>query len=237
MGKNKVNIRFCSPKEYEFYKPDEYGLYYPDYKKFAMAKKDNKNEDPCYPWGMKSIEKAENIITGKMITCCAGGITNSKKAVRYHLVPEKFNLEDIESGDSQLKKRLNNYIDKLEEEENIHGLLLGGDISTLGIKENSKHLFERLTNFFADELNIDNSYFWGQDFSKDSRGMDAYYLSKENTWRILKFNNNSDKVISSVEELKNNLEQVYLAEGDLLFLDEADKGISSKELREELYKC
>ena len=50
MRSDKVKIRFCSPEEYEFYKPDDYEIYYPDYEEFAMEKKENKYEDPCYPW-------------------------------------------------------------------------------------------------------------------------------------------------------------------------------------------
>lgn len=105
----KSNIKFCTPAEFENNKPSNYKLEYPDnydeFFKFQETYKEMHPNEASWPWNIQSIRNEVDLITGKIFTCSAGGITKNKDqsiATRYHLVPEEANITAISTDTSTI---------------------------------------------------------------------------------------------------------------------------------------
>lgn len=226
----KSNIKFCTKEEFEANKPKNFFVEYPkDYNKFFKKQKKYKQQHPdqsSLPWNIKSIRTQNNITTGKIFTCSAGGITgknNHKKQLRYHFVPEDDNIKQINSSKSPIFKKLLKGCNKIKDKKK-NGFLIGGDNVNSSFKKISKHLFLTLKSFFR-KSNIELIYFWGQN-GKD--GVDAYYTACDDTWRILKNKNDIGGVIQTPKDIFDAFKFAKLSKYDKLFLPNSTKSINYK---------
>jgi hypothetical protein len=130
-----------------------------------------------------------------------------------------------------IKEKMKQLTRAMNDKKNTNcSLIIGGDISYPDYKANSKILFNNLLTFIQKSLKIDPSYFWGQDNINDSKGLDAYYTSSDDTWRILKYKGKTAKSISSLEELTDGFNEIHLSKNDKLFIGEEKKEITKKQL-------
>lgn len=106
----------------------------------------------------------------------------------------------------------------------MSAIIIGGETTEPLLKDASKNLFLGLINFFK-RRNIDPSYFWGQDCSQDKRGIDAYYTSKDDSWRILKYKTNTQRTVGSIEDLQDTFLHLHLGNQDTLFFPDSKSGI------------
>jgi|GEM_PF-3350879 len=158
------------------------------------------DEAQCSPWDSDSIRKQRDIYTGTAITGTAGGITDRHSGVRFHLLPESTNLDDVQlpcsptlsnslnpqipSGQSKLKQQL--LANKACLEPNGQSaLLLGGNVNLEQYKQGCRLVFDQLLNTLR-ATNLDPSFFWGQDSRKSNKGTKAYYTGHDDTWHIYK---------------------------------------------------
>lgn len=218
----KANIKFCSPEEFEQNKPPNYNQeHLVNFDKFWRKQQEYKNNHPqeaSWPWNIQSIRNEANIVTGRIFTCSAGGVTGVDRhtvATRYHFVPELPNISALKSDSSPIGLELNTRIAEIND-ENLSAFVVGGDTAILGLKEDSESLFTSIIKFFS-RKHIDSTYFWGQNSINDNRGVDAYYTSKDDTWRILKFKPKSNQVVASIEDLENTFTKMHLGKYDKLY--------------------
>jgi hypothetical protein len=217
-----ANIKFCNPQEFEQHKPADFNDEYPknvdEFYKTQQAYKVRHPNEASWPWNIQSIKNKANLTLGKIFTCSAGGITgvnNHSTAARYHFVPEEPNINAIISENSPIREKLDSGIKAIGDNA-LSAFILGGETTEPMLKEDSKKLFTVLTDFFR-KKNIDPSYFWGQDCSKDKKGVDAYYTANDDTWRVLKNKGNSDDVVSSIDDLLEAFSDVHLGKNDKLY--------------------
>ncbi|MDD3012581.1 MAG: hypothetical protein PHC34_02635 [Candidatus Gastranaerophilales bacterium] len=157
-----------------------------------------------YPWRVNQIILKEQGYTDRVCSCNAGGIQNSKKLLLFHLLPDRFELDNIE-------KAFNAKIPELKlQNVNLRGLIAGGDSFS-----GSSILFEKLKDIF-DRFKIDSSIIWGQQV----RGSRIFYSVKNDTWVI---NGPKSTVpfsedIQTLEDLKSNLKYINISDKDELYM-------------------
>lgn len=130
-------------------------------------------------WTAAGIVKAEAAYTTLVKDCVAGGITDGKDVVMFHLCPTMKENQDF----SQIAETLKNKIDLSS--PNLQGLILGSLSSifkTLGHYEASAQMYENIRKFMSETLKIQFSEFKGHtELSKDTA---LSYRSNTDTWMI-----------------------------------------------------
>lgn len=206
----------------------------PDWQLFEQRCTANRNSAqpvPCYPWGENSISRSADIYTGAMITGTGGGVTDGTAGIRFHFDRQPENLAELEktTANSSLKQPLSDQVDSLNASKRS-ALILGGNTSIEGFREDSRKVFDHLINLFK-EKQIKPSYFWGQDSTQDTMAQTrAYYTAQNDTWHILKvFKDPTTQKISgpphNIQELSRTFQNIHLSSRDTLYLDSADKGV------------
>lgn len=206
----------------------------PDWQLYEQRCTDNQNSVqpvPCYPWGSNSIGRSTDIYTGALITGTGGGITDSTAGIRFHFDRQPDNLAELEknTASSMLKKTLSDQINSLNASRRS-ALILGGNTSIEGFREDSRKLFDHLIKFFK-EKQIKLSYFWGQDSTQDTMAQTrAYYTAHNDTWHILKIfkDPNTQKISGpphSIQELSRTFQNIHLSSQDTLYLGSTEDGV------------
>lgn len=205
----------------------------PDWQLFEQSRTINRNSAqpvPCYPWGKNSISRLADIYTGAMITGTGGGVTDGTAGIRFHFDCQPENLAELEktNANSSLKQTLSDQVDSLNASKRS-ALILGGNTSIEGFREESRKVFDHLINFFK-KKQIKPSYFWGQDSTQDTMAQTrAYYTAQNDTWHILKvFKDPTTQKVSgpphNIQELSRTFQNIHLSSRDTLYLDSTDKG-------------
>lgn len=122
-----------------------------------------------YPWTAKEIIKEPFALTRGIEDCTAGGITDGKDVVMFHLCPKKEN--------ENFKIIENALLEKIDlKSPYLQGFLLGSKSCFKG----SKQLFSKLSNFM-EKHKIPFSFFKGHN---DTGLSNIAYFSKDDTWYI-----------------------------------------------------
>lgn len=157
------------------------------------------------PWTVKEIVKAPNAYTNSVADCTAGGITDGKDVVMFHINP----ADERNLGFSKLKSEIMKFVDT--KSENLRGFLLGGSFYTIF---ESFELFDELKKMM-NENNIPCTIIKGQGENQYSS---ILYNSKQDEWLICN-NTFEDKMrefpqMSKQEHFRSSYEDIKLAADD-----------------------
>lgn len=150
------------------------------------------------PWTEKQIIKKNAALTENVYDCSAGGITNGKEVVMFHICTGKEN--------NNFKSIENNILEKIKSFKNPQGFLLG---SVAYFKESPK-LFKKFQKFM-EKNNIPYSMFKG-----NKTYTHIAYNGVNDEWLISNpvFSNTG---LSPIKELlKDSFEKFHICEKDFL---------------------
>jgi hypothetical protein len=184
-----------------------------EFAKLPLNEMKAKKEYSAYPWDTSQIIMGQRAYTDGAYGCCAGGITNGKNAILFHLIP---NLEEH----CFYKIKLKESIEKLKESGNkLNAFVTGGHINVI---EEGAPLFNMIKKLFK-ENNIETSYVWNQKYGCT----DLYYSTKEDEWKVHKgFEDAGIPDIHPLDYLKDRYYKIHISDNDELLIN--GKGISKK---------
>lgn len=156
------------------------------------------------PWTANETIKTPKAYTTNIADCTAGGITDGKDVVMFHICPTKPQNQDFD----KIEKSITEKIDL--KSPNLRGFLLG----SVSMFEDSTLMFEKLKRIF-DKNNIPLS------FCKANKGSktDIMYNSAKDEWLISnpEINNRMIRGNRDAKEiLQNSFEQIHIADCDEL---------------------
>lgn len=152
--------------------------------KLKIAKLNPKRHEVGWPWTAETMKKGKNLYTTNIMDCIAGGIVDDKKALMFHLGiynqdkakknhQKGFSIENIRH---RILERIN------LNNDNLHGIIIGGFQLELGDKYNVKRL-NKIKKIF-EENNIPYSIFGARKDVHCFGSYSLFYSSKEDTWFI-----------------------------------------------------
>lgn len=149
----------------------------------------------------EGIIRGENIRTGGVATCIAGGAGNAQEGCLFHYcIPERKELDDIYQNFKELKS--------IDEKT---GAFITGGWGSFGLPTISKKYFDIVMDRIK-EFKDRTTIIWGQ---KDMGGTNVHYSNEgDGVWTICHF---GDK-INSLEDLKKVYEIIQIADSDELWI-------------------
>lgn len=159
-----------------------------------------------FPWTHKLTVQAKEAMTENIMDCTAGGITNGKDVVLFHLCPDRAENEVFTDIEKTLENMIKNSDGKLQ------GLLVGSKIYF----RKSRKLFDNLEKFMK-KYNISCSKFR----NKGTSVTNIMYNAKDDEW-LLSSNHIDEALKKGISDPKKvckmNFRSSEVSEADTLSL-------------------
>lgn len=228
-ARGNTGFHFCTAEEYFKNRPEPYDSCHSSLDELMAVRQAAVGNDPesCYPWDSESIRFSDQLITGNILTCSAGGLTDMKRYITFHLLPQSRNLNDVRSTQSAITGTLHKFLEDLNIEQ-TSGLVIGGDVSLTEHAENSRLLFRQTLGILTISGIQGISYFWGQRLDDDPRGIEAYYSASENAWKLLKYKSGSSDAVNTLSDLLETFSELRVSPSGFIYLFDYPSGLSGE---------
>ena len=143
-----------------------------------------KKHEVGWPWTADTMKKGKNLYTTDIMDCIAGGIVDRSNAVMFHLgIYNRAKAEAKHQKGFSIENFKRRILEKINlENENLHGIILGG----FQLEPNNKYninVLKKIIKFF-DDNNIPYSIFGARKDVHYFGKYSLFYENKKDTWYI-----------------------------------------------------